>query len=107
MYDLSPEARKAQQNANARRNGRQSFFDGGPVLSDDGAEIMIPSPAPHAELARVLRAYGFRFENHDAPGPLWTRPTSRPHQGWRYTPAGWLAWARQTYAKAWPNWKEN
>ena len=106
MYDLSPEAVKARENANARQRLQEAHADRGPHLSDDGALVIIPSPGRHPWLNQVLRRYGFRFEWYDVPGPMWTRDTGRPHQGKRYTAAAWLQWARTHYAKAWPHWSD-
>lgn len=107
MTTLSPEARKAQENANARHRAQERHADRGPYLSDDGKHIRIPSPSKHQKFARILKSFGFEFVWYDIPGPLWTRPTDRPlaRTGKRYTPDGWLEWSRQTYAKVWPDWK--
>ena len=104
MYDLSPEAVKARKNANTRWRIKEAHADRGPYLCDDEAVLVIPSPARHPWLGRVLRGYGFRFEWYDVPGPMWTRNTGKSHRGKRYSPAGWLQWARTHYAKAWPSW---
>jgi len=97
---LSPEAAKAQEQAWARQQARQSLFDAGPYLANDGATIVIPSPYRHEAFSQVLRAYGFTFD-YSALGCAWLRSTSAPHAGRRYTPQGWLAWAKTHYAKAW------
>jgi hypothetical protein len=104
MYDLSPEAVKARENANTRQCIQEAHADRGPYLSDDGAVLVIPSPARHPRLNRVLRTYDFRFEWYDIPGPMWTRDTDKPHRGKRYSSDAWLQWARIHYAKAWPKW---
>jgi hypothetical protein len=106
MYGLSPKAHRMQREAYGRRRASEAFADGGPHLSDDGQTVVVPSPARHERFGRVLRAYGFQFEYYDT-GARWTRPTARPYRGRRYSPDGWLAWARQHYAKAWPNWQSD
>ena len=93
---------KAQENGHIRQRGRESAFVAGPFLAKEGAKIVIPSPCPHPKFTAVLRTYGFHFE----PGlfPAWARPTNKPHLDKSYSPDGWLDWARQHYAKAWPLW---
>ena len=101
MNDLR--AAKAQENSHVRQRVRESAFVDGPYLADDDAKIVIPSPCPHPKFNAVLRAYGFRFE--DGLLPSWARSTDKPHLDKSYSPAGWLDWARQHYAKAWPTWE--